>query len=367
MLHFILLSWFYKNVVVLITSYDLSRLYCVGFIVAFFFLNQIITGIFLSFIYSNAFAFCWFSVLSMPDFEAGFLIRCSHISGTSFIYFTLYLHIFKVFFQIILHNSAFIVWFFGILIYFITVIIAFLGYVLPLTQMSYWGLTVFSNILSTVPIVGQNICFWIWGSEFIQDFTLVKVHSIHIFMPFLLIFLILLHLFFLHCYLSSDGFFDRLSFYYEKQIFFNFFFFRDLTILLLYFLFFLYFFLIYWFFVFHEESFDIVNVMKTSEKVIPEWFFLTFFGFIKAIPDKFGGICVLVFFIINFYILIFFSLFFYSYSIWYNIFYYFIFIIYVYLMYIGILSTQVTLLFPFIEELQFFVLTIILLLFIKLI
>jgi len=268
--------------------------------------------------YNNNFNFCWYSVLSITDFEYGFLIRSIHISGTSFIYLILYLHIFKVFFQIILHNSAFFVWFCGILIYLFTVIIAFIGYVLPLTQMSYWGLTVFSNILSTVPLIGQLICFWIWGSEFIQDFTLIKVHAMHIFLPFILIFLIIFHLFFLHCFLSSDGFFDRLSFYYEKNIFFLYFFFRDISLFLCFILLFIYLILIYWFFVFHEESFEIVNVMKTSDKIIPEWFFLTFFGFIKAIPDKFGGMCILIFFMVNFYFIIYFIILINFYILWNN-------------------------------------------------
>jgi len=221
--------------------------------------------------------------------------------------------------------------------------------------MSYWGLTVFSNILSTVPYIGFIICYWVWGSEFIQDYTLIKIHALHVFLPFILIFFIVFHLFFLHFYLSSDGFYDRFSFYWEKSFFFSFFFFRDFVMMLLTLMFFFWYSIIMWYLVFHEESFILVDTMKTSDKIIPEWFFLTFFGFIKAIPDKFGGVCVLLFFLINFFFLIFnivnvnltnIN----QYHLQFNILSH-IQILY----YIGFLSTNVTLLFPFIIELQCFV------------
>jgi len=217
MLNFNIFNVIYKNLVILITSTDLSKLYCLGFVIGIFFTIQILSGVLLSFLYSNNFSQCWFSVLSIIDFESGFIIRSVHITGTSFIYLNLYIHLFKILFQVILHNTSFIVWTIGFIIYFLTVIIAFIGYVLPLTQMSYWGLTVFSNILSTVPFIGKILCFWVWGSEFIQDFTLIKVHALHVLLPFILLFFIISHLFFLHFYLSSDGFFDRFAFYYEKK------------------------------------------------------------------------------------------------------------------------------------------------------
>lgn len=355
MLNFNLFSIIYKNLYTLITSNDLSKVYCVGFILGFFFCFQILSGVLLSFIYNNNFNNCWFSVINMIDFEAGFLIRSIHITGTSFIYFNLYLHIFKTFLYTILHNTSFLIWLIGFIIYFLSVIIAFIGYVLPLTQMSYWGLTVFSNILSTLPFIGKILCYWVWGSEFIQDFTLIKVHSLHIFLPFILLFFIVFHFFFLHYFLSSDTFDDRFCFYYEKNIFIYFFLFRDLFVSLFYFYFFTYFLYINWYFVFHEESFEIVNTMKTSDKIIPEWFFLTFFGFIKAIPDKFGGICVLVVFLICFFFLNFFIVFLNKYY-YISIYYFSNVILLFYLLYfIGILSTNVTLLFPFIEILQIFV------------
>jgi len=245
------------------------------------------------------FQFCY--VLSsilvfMFDFEFGFISRSLHIVFTSLIYCLLYLHIFKCIFLLLLFDVSLLVWFVGFFLYFFIVFIAFIGYVLPCTQMSYWGLTVFSNIIATLPLVGLLLCYWLWGCEYIQDFTLIKCHSLHIIFPLLLLFLILLHFFCLHYFISSDGFYDRFAFYCERLLFVLWFYLRDLFFgFILIFIYFYYIFC-YWYFVFHEESFDVVDVLKTSDKIIPEWFFLLFFGFIKSIPDKFYGVVVLFFF-----------------------------------------------------------------------
>ena len=204
------------------------------------------------------------------DFEFGFVLRSLHIVFTSFIYMLLYCHIFKCVFLLLLFDVALCVWFVGFIIYVFIIFIAFIGYVLPLTQMSYWGLTVFSNILSTIPIVGFLMCYWLWGCEYIQDFTLIKCHSLHIIVPFLLLFVIVCHLFFLHYYISSDGFYDRFCFYSERVLFVLWFFIRDLFLFVVLLLFYFYTVFCYWYFVFHEESFIMVDILKTSDKIIPE-------------------------------------------------------------------------------------------------
>ena len=167
----------------------------------------------------------------------------------------------------------------------------------------------------------------------------------HILLPFVSLFLVVLHFLFLHFFLSSDGFYDRFSFYYEKAFFFSYFFFRDLSALLLIGTFYLYFLVIFWTFVFHEESFILVDIMKTSDKIIPEWFFLTFFGFIKAVPDKFFGLVILIFFIVNFYLVNYFVIHLSKYSInpLHNAFNINLFVI---LAILGKLSTTLVILFP---------------------
>jgi len=210
----------FRNVFVLVTSGDLFRLYGIGFNLAFVFLFQCFSGIILCWLFSVGFL-SWFSLLFVSDFDWGFCCRCLHIVFTSFCYFLLYCHLFKVFIYLVVFDCALFVWFCGFFIYLLLIVIAFLGYVLPMSQMSYWGLTVFSNILTTVPIVGEILCYWLWGCEFINDYTLIKCHCFHIFIPFVFLWLVFVHFFCLHFYMSSDGFCDRFALYCERLLFFS--------------------------------------------------------------------------------------------------------------------------------------------------
>ena len=252
----------------------------------------------------NVFNCCWFMILSFVDFEFGFFVRSCHIVFVSMIFVFIFLHFCKVFLFFLMFDFSFSVWFCGFAIYFLLIILTFLGYVLPCTQMSYWGLTVFSNLFTAVPVLGACLILWFWGSDFIQDFTLVKCHIIHIALPFVLLGFVFIHLFILHYYMSSDGFLDRFCFYLERIIFCTFIMLRDIFLILVAFFIFIFFVFLGWFCVFHEESFILCNIVKTSDKIIPEWFFLFFFGFIKSVPDKFFGLCFLIFFIFCFVFLI---------------------------------------------------------------
>jgi len=195
----------------------------------------------------------WYFILFIVDFDCGFLLRGCHICFTSFIYLLLYMHLFKAILLLILFDTNLLLWFVGFLLFFIILIIAFIGYVLPCTMMSYWGLTVFSNILATIPYVGIYMCYWIWGCEFINDFTLCKLHSLHILMPFILLFLILAHFFCLHYFISSDGFCDRFVFYIERLLFCMWFYYRDFFLFLVLLLFFLFFMLCNWYLYFMKN------------------------------------------------------------------------------------------------------------------
>jgi len=283
-----------KNVVCLLTAMDLSRIYSVGFGIGLLFFIQVLSGFMLSWLYLHLFENCWYSVLQLYlDVVFGFFVRSMHILVTSAIYLLLYIHLGKVLLLFLVVNNSMLVWFFGYLIYLLCIVIAFLGYVLPMTQMSYWGLTVFSNLLATVPVFGVKLCEWFWTGEYINVYSVVKVHSMHIVFPFLLLFVILMHFFCLHICLSSD-LLDRFVCMMER-VYFNFWFFmRDICFFLFFVLFVVYMFIIWWSYVFHEESYVVADALKTSEKVIPEWFFLSFFGVIKSVPMKFAGVVLVL-------------------------------------------------------------------------
>jgi quinol-cytochrome oxidoreductase complex cytochrome b subunit len=192
------------------------KLFSFGFNLAIIIAIQIISGIVISWTYSNE----WNKIFettyySVSNYEIGCMVRAVHITGTSVVYAILYVHIFKVLYLAIIFDLSMIVWTIGMIIFILLIIIAFLGYVLPMSQMSYWGLTVFSNILSAIPVVGNIVVTWLWGSEFICNESLIKIHTIHIVMPMVTILVILAHIIFLHHFLSSDAI-DRYSFYIER-------------------------------------------------------------------------------------------------------------------------------------------------------
>jgi len=230
----------------------------------------------------------------MLDQESLFWTRSWHVTGTSITYLLLYLHLYKVIWTQIgpcLHPLVVVI---GGILLLLTVGIAFLGYVLPLSQMSYWGLIVFSNIIGVVPVLGRSFLLWLWGGEFISGETMVKIHLLHVILPFVSIGCILLHLNLLHKNLSACGFFDRGTTWFESTLFSCVALYKDLTGLFISMYLISFGLYINWTFVFHEESFEMFNPEKTSSKIIPEWFFLVFFGFLKALPSKLGGLLCLV-------------------------------------------------------------------------
>merc|ERR1712146_846563 len=264
-------------------------------------LLQCLTGLVLAWMFFNLFDCCWFSILSFCDFEFGFFIRSCHLTFVSLVFLFMFLHFCKVFMFFLMFDFSFSVWYVGFLVFVCCVLLTFLGYVLPCTQMSYWGLTVFSNLFTAVPLFGSLLVSWFWGSDFIQDFTLLKCHILHIVLPFVFLLFVCLHLFVLHFYMSSDGFLDRFCFYCERLIFCAFVLVRDLFFCVFFCCLFVFCVLVVWFFVFHEESFILCNVLKTSDKILPEWFFLFFFGFLKSVPYKFFGLFLLFCFFVGFF------------------------------------------------------------------
>jgi len=209
--------------------------------------------------------------------------------------FFLYIPLFKALMCDLVSNSSPLISSIGLLVFILAVIIAFLGYVLPLSQMSYWGLIVFSNLIATIPIVGKTVLYWLWGGEWISTETLSKIHALHVILPIISLGVILFHLLILHINTSSCGFFDRFTTSYEVCFFIDLSFYKDILFGIISFWIFVSMAWLYWDFVFHEESFVEMNTSKTSSKIIPEWFFLLFFGFIKAIPSKLGGLLLMGF------------------------------------------------------------------------
>lgn len=259
---------------------------------------QIITGIFVAMQYTG-YADLSFSVIDilMRDVWNGWILRYVHANGASFFFIVVYLHIIRG-----LYYGSYIsprgwLWSSGVIIFLIMVITAFLGYVLPWGQMSLWGATVITNLVSAIPIIGDAIVIWLWGGYSVGNATLIRFYSLHFLLPFILSALALLHLVLLHINGSSNRLGindnrDKLDFYPYCVV-------KDLFVLLI--LIFCYIIIVieYPNLLGHSDNSIEANIMFTPAHIVPEWYFLPFYGILRSIPFKLGGVLLMLFSILS--------------------------------------------------------------------
>lgn len=226
----------------------------------------------------------------MREVWSGWLIRFFHINGASLFFIFLYLHLFRgLFFY---RSSHKFVWLSGVIILFILMAISFLGYVLPWGQMSYWGVAVITNLFSVLPFVGQDLVYLLWGGFSVSSPTLIRFYSLHFLLPFVLLFLVIVHLSNLHKEGSRNSLgLNRNS---DKIFFHPFFTVKDFYFFLLSFIFF--FFIVAYNPIFLGDPVNNIpaNFMQTPPHIQPEWYFLTSYAILRAIPRKVGGVIFLV-------------------------------------------------------------------------
>lgn len=265
---------------------------------------QIITGIFLTMHYTPHINLAFDSVeYIMRDVQYGWYIRYAHSNGASLFFVCLYIHIARGLYFKSYDSTRYTVWATGIILFLLTMLTAFVGYVLPWGQMSFWGATVITNLVSAIPIIGQDIVIWLWGGFSINNATLNRFFAIHFFMPFVILGLVLIHLTLLHEVGSTNpianvNYIDNLRFY-------PYFFLKDLTSLFA--LLFVLTFLIHFKpnMLGHPDNYIKANPFVTPLHIVPEWYFLPFYAILRSVPNKLGGVllmlcAILILFIIPF-------------------------------------------------------------------
>ena len=248
---------------------------------------QLITGILLSIHYCRNIDLAFSSIIHiMRNIDRGWFIRYIHANSASLFFIFLYIHIGRG----IYYNSFLLIetWNSGIILFILSIATAFLGYVLPWGQIRFWGATVITNLLSTIPYSGTNIVEWIWGGFSIRNPTLTRFFSIHFILPFIIILIIILHLLFLHqtgsnnpLGFNSDS--DRIIFhpYYRIKDFLGFIIAIGLILYLVIFL----------PNIFNDtENFIPANSSLTPTHIKPEWYFLWIYAILRSIPNKLGGV-----------------------------------------------------------------------------
>jgi quinol-cytochrome oxidoreductase complex cytochrome b subunit len=300
-----------KNIFSKIISYELikyptypnlSYLWNFGFLSFFFLFLQIITGIFLAMYYISGSSNAFLSIEHiMRDINFGWLIRYCHSNGASFFFLCVYLHIFRnIYYNTFIKPREF-VWFIGVLIFLCMIITAFLGYVLPWGQMSFWAATVITNLFSAIPLLGSIIVIWLWGGFSVDSATLTKFFSLHYLLPFVIFLLVIAHILILHRYGSSNP----LGIYIvkDKILFYPYYIFKDLFSLLIILNIFFYFVFFNPNFLGHPDNYIMANMLVTPQHIVPEWYLLVFYAILRSIPNKLGGIVILFLVIIFLFIL----------------------------------------------------------------
>lgn len=262
-----------------------------GFLSAIFLGVQIVTGILLAMHYTPHVDYAFASVEHiMRDVNDGWILRYMHSNGASFFLLVVWIHIFRGFFYESGATRPF-VWLTGFIIFFLMIATAFLGYVLPWGQMSFWGATVITNLLTAIPIIGQEITLWLWGGFSVDNPTLNRFFSLHFLLPFIIAAITAAHLQFLHIAGSSNVVMAEKTV--DKINFAPYFFLKDFKGLLLVGGLFLFFVFFYPNVLGHPDNYIPANSLVTPEKLVPEWYFLPYYAILRCIPNKLGGLAAM--------------------------------------------------------------------------
>jgi quinol-cytochrome oxidoreductase complex cytochrome b subunit len=272
---------------------NISYWWSYGVLAGFCMTVQIITGIFLAMHYVPHADLAFLSVEHiMRDVNYGWLIRYIHANGASFFFLTVYIHVFRNLHYVSYLMPRYLLWSFGVAILFLMILTAFMGYVLPWGQMSFWAATVITNLCSAIPIIGGTIVVWLWGGYSVDNATLNRFFSFHYFFPFVIVFLVLLHLIALHSYGSTNPLGSYLSD--DKIPFHPYFVVKDAFSVLIFFQIFLYFVFFMPNLLGHPDNYIPANPLVTPSHIVPEWYFLPFYAILRSVPHKLGGVIVMM-------------------------------------------------------------------------
>jgi len=270
---------------------NISAWWNFGSILGLCLMTQILTGLFLAIHYTADVTLAFNRVAHITrDVNYGWLLRVIHANGASFFFIALYLHVGRG----IYYSSYFFLhtWSVGVLILFLIIATAFIGYVLIWGQISFWAATVITNLLSAIPYLGNILVQWIWGGFAVDNATLTRFFTFHFVLPFIIAGLSLIHLLFLHQTGSNNplGLNSNLN----KIPFHPYFSFKDMFGFVLIFWILLSLALINPYLLGDTENFIPANPLVTPVHIQPEWYFLFAYAILRSIPNKLGGAAALV-------------------------------------------------------------------------
>jgi len=268
---------------------NISYLWNFGSLLATCLIIQILTGAFLAMHYTPNVDLAFNSVEHiMRDVNNGWLIRYTHANVASFFFIFVYMHIGRGLYYSSYKSPRVLVWSIGVIILVLMMAIAFLGYVLPYGQMSLWGATVITNLLSAIPVFGVDIVELIWGGFSVSNATLNRFFSLHYLLPFLLAALAVAHLIALHVHGSSNP--NGVTSSGDRYAMHPYFIFKDLVTIIAFFLVLSIIVFFYPNLLGHSDNYIPADPMVTPASIVPEWYLLPYYAILRSIPNKLLGV-----------------------------------------------------------------------------
>lgn len=281
-----------RNLIDLPTKFSLRYYWCSGFMISAFMVLQVVTGVILSFLYVADVNLSFHCVMDLTkDSFFTWCVRYWHIWGVSILFILFFIHMGRALYYSSYRKKG--VWNVGFILYLLTMAEAFMGYVLPWHQMSYWAATVLTSIVQSLPFVGPVIYKYVVGGFSVTNVTLVRVFSAHVCLGFVILGLMVLHLFYLHKSGSKNPLFSSKG-YGDVVFFHSYFTVKDFFCLVLVSL------VLVWFLFFSPdlvvdtEGYLEADPLVTPVNIKPEWYFLVFYAMLRCIDSKIGGLVLLV-------------------------------------------------------------------------
>jgi len=273
---------------------NLNYFWNFGFLAGFMLMVMIATGIVLAMHYTANTLLAFDSVEKiMRDVNYGWLIRYIHMNGASMFFILVYIHIFRGMYYGSFKAPRELLWMLGVVIFFLMIMTAFIGYVLPWGQMSYWGATVITNLFSAIPLVGDDIVTWLWGGFSVDNPTLNRFYALHYLLPFVILGVVFLHVLALHRFGSNNPLGIDLKRPQDNISFHPYYTMKDLFSLGIFLIIFSYFIFFNPNYLGHPDNYIPADPLVTPAHIVPEWYFLPFYAILRAIPSKLGGVLMM--------------------------------------------------------------------------
>jgi len=283
-----------ENMLSFPTPKNLNYFWTFGFILTLCLVTQIITGIVLAMHYTPHVLMAFDSIEHiMRDVNYGWLIRYIHANGASMFFLAVFIHMFRGLYYGSYKEPREILWILGVVIFLLMIITAFMGYVLVWGQMSFWGATVITNLVATIPVVGESILTLLLGGFSVDNPTLNRFFSLHYLLPFVIFGVVILHIWALHVTgnnnptgISVKDSNDTISFHPYYTV-------KDLFAYVVFLLMFSYFIFYNPNILGHPDNYIEADPMVTPAHIVPEWYLLPFYAILRAVPDKLMGVLLM--------------------------------------------------------------------------